>query len=85
MGNTALGYEPLLKTNMPSICVTFGGSALRKATVGFLEDWPADANSRVAGSLMVVRDQRSGERPPFARTLLDWAAMPFFGFPYLLT
>jgi hypothetical protein len=63
--------------------ITFGGRELRKDGVGFFEDCPAEANSRVAGSLMVVLDHLRGERPPLASTRFDCAAMPFFGFPYL--
>ena len=63
--------------------ITFGGRELRNDGVGFFEDCPAEANSRVAGSLMVVLDHLRGERPPLANTRFDWAAMPFLGFPYL--
>ena len=63
--------KKLKKIEKPKKLITFGGSELRKATVGFLEDCPAEANSRVAGSLILVRDHLRGDRPPLANTLFD--------------
>jgi hypothetical protein len=47
---------------------TLGGRELRKAEVGFMVDWPAEAKSRVAGSSLTWR---RAERPPLASTRFD--------------
>lgn len=43
-------------------------------------DCPAEAKSKEMGSSLTCL---SADRPPLARTRLDWAAIPFLGFPYL--
>lgn len=61
---------------------TLGGSDFKKAEDWFLER-PAEAKLMVGGSAMVVRFQRSAERPPFIKIRLDMPLMPLAGLPYL--